>query len=187
MRVIYCGLSGVGKDHLVRKNRSFMERLNIEHVSFADLMLEAAQERVPEINRDSLRLLDSATRRWLIDRAREMITGSSGRLLVNSHMVVEGVPLDEQTDVLAEKLEPSGVICIVANPTDILIRRASDVSRRRPCASLEQVERLQEFQSDMLDIFSSRLGIPIDFIDTSSYSAGSENATFERSLMNMKG
>ncbi len=167
MRILYCGLSGVGKDSLLKASGEFLVAEGVSTTSFGDEMLTCARRVHTKVERDDLKHLPIDEQRQFAARAIDSIAHHNGRLLVNTHIVIEGVPVAAQDSSMVAAMQVNGIVCVTASPDLIIGRRAADDSRQRLVLSCDQVEELQGLQYDMALSLGQTLGIGVDFVDNS--------------------
>lgn len=167
MRVLYCGISGVGKDSLLTASAEFLRTQEATVTSFADEMLICGQRERPGFDRDGLKHLPVETQRRLASDAIDSIARFEGRLIVNSHLVIEGVDADAQDTDTVLRMSANGIICVKATPECLLERRLADHARRREPIALSQIEDLQGLQLEMALLLGQAVGIEVGFLDNS--------------------
>jgi len=164
---IIAGISGVGKTFII--NKILNSDNKYIHFSAGELI----KKRKENLSHDELRLLSSneilRNQRLLIDQLN--IEKSSichnKHILFDAHMLIDTdkelveIPLD-----IFEKLSPSRIVFLHEEPETIMKRRSTDLSRKRPIKTLEELQ----FQQDRSRILAMQYSndLSIDFISHAS-------------------
>lgn len=141
MRVIVCGVAGVGKSTVMS---IVAERSNHPIVNFGTVMFEEALERKLVSHRDDMRKLPMEIQRELQRNAARKI-GEMRNALIDTHLSIKtpygyfpGLP----SHVLSE-IRPHLIVVIEADPKDILNRRGRDEDRKRDIDAVSVIDEQQ--------------------------------------------
>jgi adenylate kinase len=159
--VFVCGISGVGKSHLLRRYAE--RRGDLTVISAGGLIGNARAAR----DRDALRNLSSTdlhqSQELLLEGFRRLLpTTTASLLIIDGHALIDNneedpyiVPLE-----VFDSLALDGLIHIESLPDAIAERRRRDLNRIRPERSIEELTRHQELSATRTLQIASRLGIP---------------------------
>jgi adenylate kinase len=159
--VFVCGISGVGKSHLLRRYAELRKDLTV--ISAGGLITHARAAR----DRDALRNLSTTdlheSQQLLVDGLRGLLpTISASLLIIDGHALIDNneddpylVPLE-----VFDSLAPDGLVHIESPPDAIAERRRSDHSRVRPERSIEELTHHQELSAARTLQIGRRLAIP---------------------------
>jgi len=131
--IVVAGVPGVGKTSVLEEAS---KRLGMNVVVFGTVMFEIAKERGLVQHRDEIRKLPSEVQRELQEEAAERIRKMEN-VIVDTHMLIKtpagflpGLPFS-----VLQKLSPSKIVLIEADPQEILRRRLKDATRVRDMES----------------------------------------------------
>lgn len=129
MRVIVCGVPGVGKSTVMS---IVAEKSNHPIVNFGTIMFEEAKEKNLVSHRDDMRKLPMEVQREL-QRSAALKIGNMKDALIDTHLTIKtpygyfpGLPYH----VLLE-IKPHLIVVIEAEPEDVCRRRGKDEDRKR--------------------------------------------------------
>lgn len=134
--VIVSGVPGVGKSTVIDGALRIVEKkVDVQLVTYGDVMEEIATKRGLVKNRDEMRKLPAKVQRDVQKRAAEKIAKMSKKQLVvvDTHTLIltpEGFLIGLPRWVV-EALRPSSLVLIEADPQKIAGRRAKDKTRSR--------------------------------------------------------
>lgn len=157
------GLSGVGKSYLINKLLSLDS--SFVHFSAGSLI----KKRLQVVDRDSLKALGASeilqNQYVLVDQFNEEIKSisTSNTVLFDVHTLIEtkGGIIDVPFDIF-DRLRPSRMFFLYANPEDISSRRAHDESRERITQPTAELAHLQGYSENTARGYSSKLDIPFE-------------------------
>jgi len=135
--IVVAGVPGVGKTSVLEEAR---KRLGMNVVVFGTVMFEIAKEKGLVQHRDEIRKLPSEIQREIQEEAAERIK-KMGEVIVDTHMLIKtpagflpGLPFS-----VLQKLSPSKIVLIEADPQEILRRRKKDATRSRDVESESEI------------------------------------------------
>lgn len=159
--VFVCGISGVGKSHLLR--RYAQPRSDLTVISAGGLIGHARAA----LDRDALRNLSSndlqESQQLLLEGFTRLLrTINTTFLIIDGHTLIDNnenepylVPLE-----VFDSLSPDGMVHVESSPDAIAERRRSDLQRVRPARSIEELTRHQQLSAARTLQVGNRLGIP---------------------------
>ncbi|MCL4411671.1 AAA family ATPase [Candidatus Marsarchaeota archaeon] len=180
--IVVAGIPGAGKS-------SILDRLGHSDqatvVNVGNLMKGISDSSGARIDRDKIRYLPTAK----IDRLRSLafrkIAGMKGRVLVDTHLIIEhegtfvpGLPMDS----LGALGGIDGIIYIDAEPKELLTRRKKDKGRKREDEGLESMELQRNINLSMLALYSAHLNIPFHIIHNKEGRLEEAVASFRKAL-----
>jgi adenylate kinase len=159
--VIVCGISGVGKTHLIR---SVLAQLpNAVTWSASEIIGEARGNTNPEylhtLPTDELARSQEMLVRSFAQRREEARTPL---ILLDAHCVLDtdGGIFEIETQVM-RRLAPEAFVHVEDHVGRILERRAQDTQRRRPARSLEQLQQYQDRSRQVCRQYEAALRRPM--------------------------
>lgn len=168
MRLIYSGLSGVGKDYLLSKVDEDLNNNSVRVLSMGDMICSQLVHMGIDVGRDELSNLDRELIASVTKIALHHLKDSSDKLLLNTHLVTEGSYGRRNSIGLEGAFYPTSMLCIVARPEDIIARRSSDGTRRRPKDTAANIGAIQREQLQYAIELSNQLAVPLSVIDNSN-------------------
>jgi adenylate kinase len=174
--IFVCGISGVGKTHLIRAVLGQLKDALTWRAS--EMIAEARQVFDPEQLRtlaptelqqsQELLVAGFATRRRMF--TNELV-------LLDAHSVIDtNEGLFDIPVVIVARLKTTGIIHVTDEPGRIYERRSADRERVRPSRSVAQLEVYQSRSIANCESYCSMLHVPLTLVH-----AGDENA-FERTI-----
>lgn len=171
LTILVCGVSGVGKTHLI--NRVLQKIPDAVSLRASAIIGATRDNSDPEYLRalptDELTRSQELLVRGFLER-RCSLAGK--RVLLDAHSVIDtGHPtgqvilLEIPTDVIA-RLEPSGIIHVEDSVKRIAERRNLDAVRSRPARSFEQLDAYQVRSLTICKQYEGALGIPLMRVDS---------------------
>lgn len=158
------GIPGVGKDYILNcYKKEFGE--NYAFVNFGEELSRIVQQTAGKsIKRDWLGNVDEETIRFLTTALLMKTIQSSRPTIVNTHMVFKRNGEFVWSWDSERMINSAAYIHIIAEPKDILARRAADSSRER---AIETIDKIVEHQNVSLSVtrdISRTLGAGFYFI-----------------------
>jgi adenylate kinase len=144
--VIVAGTPGAGKTTVLN---GALEKLKepYEIINYGDEMLRIAQEKKIVNHRDEMRKLDPEVQKEIQKLAAESIAEKSkqSQIIVDTHITVKTADgyLPGLPKWVIEKLNPSQIIVVEADPDEIIIRRIKDTTRVRDTEYVQDIEEHQ--------------------------------------------
>ncbi len=163
MRVIVCGVPGVGKSTVMN---IVAEKSSYPIVNFGTVMFEEARERGLATHRDEMRKLPMDVQRELQRNAAKKI-GEMSSALIDTHLSIKtpygyfpGLP----KHILAE-IRPHLIVVIEAPPEIIADRRGRDEDRIRDADEIRAIKEQQEINRYLAAAASVITGANIIFVE----------------------
>jgi adenylate kinase len=150
MLAVLTGIPGTGKTTTAKKALEMLkvEGVNVEMITYGDIMFEIAKTKKLVTDRDQMRKLDPVNQKEVQKEAAKKIASmaSSKNVLVDTHCTIStpkgylpGLP-----EWVLRELKPNQVILVEARAEDIAARRNSDKTRQRDGESTEGIRTHQE-------------------------------------------
>jgi adenylate kinase len=165
MRMILCGLSGVGKDKLLDEVSPYLKEREIKVVAFGEMLFKELSEDHTLENRDNLVQINDCDKKLAIHRCIGSLTAYGGNQIINTHLVRVNYSGIYHGIEAARMLLPTSITCIEAEPRALVERKTSDMSRRRVALSISQIEEVQRVQHEVVIDLASEAGVGYRFID----------------------
>lgn len=170
--MIVAGIPGVGKttvlDELLKIAGQVDKELTI--INYASVMLEIARREGKTLKRDELRHAPIELQRDLQAKAAEEIAKKIANLstvIIDTHMIIStndgywgGLP----SNVL-EKLRPSLLVLLEADPREILFRRVKNKTRVRDKTLVKEVTDEMAFSRSVAASCSTLTGAPVKILE----------------------
>jgi len=157
---VIAGLSGVGKTFII--NEIMKTDSKYIHFSAGELI----KERRKNISHDELRLLDASeilqNQHLLIDQLNieKLSIDCEAHILFDAHMIIDtDNELVEIPFEIFEKLTPSKMVFLHADPKIILERRVNDASRIRPVKTIAEIQLQQDRSGFLAQDYCDKLSI----------------------------
>lgn len=175
------GVPGVGKTTVTEKALEKIDK-NYEVVNYGDKMLEVAKENELVENRDQMRKLDPETQREIQAQAGEEISEMAEEkpIIVDTHSTIKTPNgyLPGMPEWVLRPLEPELIVCVEADPEEIVERRKKDSDiREREIESSTELEEHQSMNKSAAAAYSMITGATVKIIknhDNSLESASDE-------------
>lgn len=159
-RAIIVGIPGVGKTTVITKAAELVPKATV--VTYGTLMFEEAQ-KLGVKDRDEMRRLPVEKQRQLQESAARRIAGMENDVvIVDTHLFIStdegyypGLP-----ERLITIMNPTNLIMVAADPTQIADRRRNDPTRKRDEASAEAIKNDLDISKMMLASCSVITGAP---------------------------
>ena len=167
MRMLCCGLPGVGKDYLLDRVRPGLEEHDIEVVSFGEMLFQELAGKSNVSNRDELSGIKDSAKEEAVRCCVGRLLLAEGNLVVSSHLVrinTEGTYAGTDSAI---RLQPSYIACITADPSVIAQRTANDTTRNRVLLEESSVRDAQDLQASVVEELADKIGLGYSFIDNS--------------------
>jgi len=161
MRIVVTGVPGVGKSTCMR---AASEAKKLKIVNFGDFMWEAAKEMGVK-DRDQMRKMPVETQREHQKRAAEKL-GKMDNIIVDTHCTIK-TPRGYMPGLPAwviEKLQPTTIFLVEADPKEIYDRRNKDASRTRDPDSPEEIALHQQLNRAAAMAYASLCGATVKVI-----------------------
>ncbi|SDQ79383.1 adenylate kinase [Brevundimonas sp. 374] len=161
------GLSGVGKSTLLASSQDKSQFL---HVQASELIkLEQAARGAEIASSEALRLgpvIDN--QRLLVAGFRRATRGETRPIVFDGHTIIDGSSgiIEIGSDVFGD-LGVKHVVMLVADPEEILRRRASDTGRTRPMRSIEQIAAHQDRATEVAKQIADDLKVEFGLVTQS--------------------
>jgi len=166
-RAIIVGIPGVGKTTVItRANEMLMQKRKAEVVVFGTVMFEEAKKMGLK-NRDEMRIMPIEDQRRLQEMAAQRITEMRDDIvLIDTHLFINteegyypGLPMR-----LLSIMNPTNLVMVAADPTEIAERRKTDQTRKRDVASAEKIQKELDISRIMVASCSILTGAPFAII-----------------------
>lgn len=166
-RAIIVGIPGVGKTTVITRAAELLsQRRNATVVTYGTLMFEEAQKQGVK-DRDEMRRLPVEKQRQLQESAARRISEMKNDIvIVDTHLFIStsegyypGLPMR-----LLKIMDPTNLIMVAADPTQIAERRKNDPTRKRDEASAEAIKNDLDFSKMMLASCSVLTGAPFAIV-----------------------
>lgn len=168
MKMLYCGLSAVGKDFLLSQAESEIERNDITVVNFGEMLLSEVAGNTAIVDRDNLCSINEELKDVAITRCLRRIAKIGSSVIVNSHLIVPNLDSFSSDMKSIKRLAPSFIGCVIADPESIHERSKSDETRNRTVVDVSLLHELQSIQKEIVVNLSDELDVGYSFIDNSS-------------------
>jgi len=139
--IVVTGIPGVGKTTVMQKAA---EGMDIQFVTFGTVMIDIAKELGLVKDRDEMRKLTLDQQKQLQIKTAEKV-GKMKNVILDTHCTVKtpkgympGLP-----EWVLQKLNPTAIIIVEADPQEIFNRRAKDTTRNRDPDSVEKIAEHQ--------------------------------------------
>lgn len=139
--IVVTGIPGVGKTTVMKKAA---EGMDIEFVTFGTVMSDMAIETGLVKDRDEMRKLTLEQQKDLQIKSAEKIA-KMGNVILDTHCTVKtpkgympGLP-----EWVVKRINPTAIVLVEAEPTEIFNRRANDPTRNRDPDTKEQINEHQ--------------------------------------------
>lgn len=165
--VVITGIPGVGKTTVVTDALKMIST-KYEILNFGDVMFSYATSEKLANTRDEMRKLDPATQKTIQIKAAEEIQKRAHKtsILIDTHATIKtkkgylaGLPI-----WVLEKLQPTKIILIEADSSEIYTRRVSDKSRVRDDDSEEEIKEHQELNRSIAMAYAVISGATVSII-----------------------
>ena len=169
--IIVAGIPGVGKTTVLQElqNVAREKKVPLKIINFGNVMNELFTKRGQTIHRDHMRRQDIALQSRIQQQAARIIAKTPGNLalVVDTHMFVktaDGIWPGTPQKVL-EALDPSMIILIEADPSEIARRRATDSTRYRDGGGIEEAKSDLQWSRYMASANAVLAGVPIQIVN----------------------
>ena len=139
--IVVTGIPGVGKTTVMQKAA---EGMDIQFVTFGTVMIDIAKELNLVKDRDEMRKLTLDQQKQLQIKTAEKV-GKMNNVIVDTHCTVKtpqgympGLP-----EWVLQKLHPTAIVLVEADPQEIFNRRVKDPTRNRDPDSVEKITEHQ--------------------------------------------
>ena len=166
-RAIIVGIPGVGKTTLITRAADMLNQARkTTVVIFGTVMFEEAKKMGLK-NRDEMRRMNIEDQRRLQDLAAQRITEMKDDIvMIDTHLFINtdegyypGLPMR-----LLSIMNPTNIIMVAADPSEIADRRKSDQTRQRDIASAENIQKELDISRVMVASCSILTGAPFAII-----------------------
>jgi adenylate kinase len=170
-RAIIVGIPGVGKTTVITRAAEFLTQQKHKTavvVTYGTLMFEEAQRLGAVKNRDEMRRLPVAQQRRLQEMAAKRIAEmkDSDVVIIDTHLFIStaegyypGLPMR-----LLTIMNPTNLIMVAADPSQIADRRRNDPTRQRDSASPEAIKGDLDISKMMIASCSILTGAPFAIV-----------------------
>ena len=141
------------------------EGLNIEFVTFGSVMIDIAKEMGLVKDRDEMRKLTLDQQKQLQIHSAEKVS-SMGNVILDTHCTVKtpkgympGLP-----EWVLEKLQPTAIVVVEADPEEIFNRRAKDTTRNRDPDSQEEIAEHQQINRAAAMSYATLTGATVKIV-----------------------
>ena len=138
MRIIIAGVPGAGKTSIMKEVSG---RMHYQVINYGTVMLELAKAGNMVKDRDEIRKLPINLQHSLQKEAAKKI-GRMNDVIVDTHLTIKtlsgyfpGLPMN-----VLEYISPDVIVIVEAEPSEILLRRKTDVTRKRDLETIVEVE-----------------------------------------------
>jgi len=163
-RAVIVGIPGVGKGTVIKHLLEIAKarRVSLDYVLYSDVMLDMAPKRKIR-DRDDLRKLSVKEQQKLqLEAAERIASMNHDFLILDTHLLVRskegylpGLPMR-----VLEKIAPTNLILVDADPAEVAARRAADTSRARDKLDVEEIKSELELSKQLLLATSVLSGCP---------------------------
>lgn len=157
--IIVTGIPGVGKTTVME---AAADRADAQIVVYGTEMYEVASQKGLVEHRDDMRKLPSEVQKEVQMAAAERMA-AMGEIIVDTHCTIKtprgylpGLPA-----WVLEKLKPSAIVLVEADPAEIQGRRESDATRIRDADSIEAIAEHQEQNRRFAAAYSTLTGATV--------------------------
>ncbi|PKK86397.1 MAG: adenylate kinase [Thermoplasmata archaeon HGW-Thermoplasmata-1] len=160
--IVVTGIPGVGKTTVMQKAA---EGMNIEFVTYGTEMFEVAKSMGLVKDRDEMRRLSPDVQKEVQKKAAENIA-AKGNVILDTHCTIKtpkgylpGLPR-----WVLEKLRPSVILLVEADPKEIYGRRLKDETRNRDPDSEEEIAEHQMMNRAAAMAYASLSGATVKIV-----------------------
>ena len=162
--VIVTGTPGAGKTSIVNGAMMNGKELSYKTVSMGTEMNEIAVKNGYVKNRDEMRKLHPKVIEKLRAQALKKINKMKGNLIIDTHATVKSgnryVPGFSSREInILEGLK--AFIYVDSEATDIIIRRARDLNRKRDVDNIEELKQQMELNLSLITSYSIQNDVPL--------------------------
>ena len=162
--VIVTGTPGAGKTSIVNGAMMNGKELSYKTVSMGTEMNEIAVKNGYVKNRDEMRKLHPKVIEKLRAQALKKINKMKGNLIIDTHATVKSgnryVPGFSSREInILEGLK--AFIYVDSEATDIIIRRARDLNRKRDVDNIEELKQQRELNLSLITSYSIQNDVPL--------------------------
>ncbi len=162
--VIVTGTPGAGKTSIVNGAMMNGKKLSYKTVSMGTEMNEIAVKKGYVKNRDEMRKLHPKVIEKLRAQALKKINKMKGNLIIDTHATVKSgnryVPGFSSREInILEGLK--AFIYVDSEATDIIIRRARDLNRKRDVDNIEELKQQRELNLSLITSYSIQNDVPL--------------------------
>jgi len=154
--IVMVGVSGVGKSRLAQ---AIVSRVpNVRHVQASELLKEALQAQSEELRLGPVR----DNQALLIDAFDKLRSSTEEVILLDAHCVIdaaEGIVVIAQE--IFQSFHPTAFIEVWEDPSLIVSRRASDLTRIRPKRDEDDIREHQRLSGEKAAQYAARLRVRI--------------------------
>lgn len=160
--IVVTGIPGVGKTTVMKKAA---EGMDIEFVTFGTVMSDLAIETGLVKDRDEMRKLTLDQQKELQIKSAEKIA-NMGNVILDTHCTVKtpkgympGLP-----EWVVKRINPTAIVIVEADPTEIFNRRANDPTRNRDPDSKEQIDEHQMINRSAAMAYAALTGATVKIV-----------------------